>query len=52
MTASALVWQKNFPPSTAYSNIYWGLAIIVLLSIGCSQLYNRYATRAVAAQQS
>lgn len=52
MTASALVWQKNFPLSTAYSNIYWGLAIIILLSIGCSQLYNRYATRAVAVQES
>jgi MFS transporter, DHA2 family, metal-tetracycline-proton antiporter len=53
MTASALVWQKNFPLSTAYSNIYWSLAIIVLLSIGCSQLYNRYAaTQAVAAQES
>jgi DHA2 family metal-tetracycline-proton antiporter-like MFS transporter len=52
MTASALVWQKNFPLSTAYSNIYWGLAIIVLLSIGCSHLYSRYATQALAAQES
>ncbi|SEB56704.1 MFS transporter [Paenibacillus sp. GP183] len=52
ITASALVWQKNLPLSTAYSNIYWGLAIIVLLSIGCSQLYSRFTTRAVAAQES
>jgi DHA2 family metal-tetracycline-proton antiporter-like MFS transporter len=51
-TASALVWQKNFPLSTAYSNIYWGLTIIVLISVGCSQLYNRFATRAAAAQES
>ncbi len=47
MTASALVWQKNFPPSIAYGNIYWGMAIIVLASIGCSHLYKRYAAQTV-----
>jgi DHA2 family metal-tetracycline-proton antiporter-like MFS transporter len=46
-TASALVWQKNFPLSIAYGNIYWGMAIIVLASIGCSLLYQRYTARIV-----
>ncbi|MFC5648829.1 MFS transporter [Paenibacillus solisilvae] len=40
-TASALSWQKDLPLKAAYSNIYWGLTIIVLLSIGCAYLYGR-----------
>ncbi|WP_258881580.1 MFS transporter [Paenibacillus sp. sptzw28] len=42
ITASALVWQQTMPLSTAYGNIYWGMAVIVLVSIGCSHLYRRY----------
>ncbi|WP_199615129.1 MFS transporter [Paenibacillus alkalitolerans] len=42
-TASALVWQKQLPLTAAYGNIYWGLTIVVLASIGCSYLYRRYA---------
>lgn len=49
MTASALVWQKNAPLSAAYSSIYWGMAIVVLASVGCSLLYRRFAVRAKAA---
>jgi DHA2 family metal-tetracycline-proton antiporter-like MFS transporter len=44
-TASALMWQKGLPLSSAYSNIYWGLAIIVLISVGCAILYGRQASR-------
>jgi DHA2 family metal-tetracycline-proton antiporter-like MFS transporter len=40
-TASALTWQKDLPLKAAYSNIYWGLAIIVLVSIVCAYLYGR-----------
>lgn len=47
ITASALVWQKQLPLSIAYGNIYWGLAIIVIASIGCSHLYRRYSLRSM-----
>ncbi|MFD0679251.1 MULTISPECIES: MFS transporter [unclassified Paenibacillus] len=46
-TASALVWQQKLPLTQAYANIYWGLAIIVIASIGCSHLYLRYTSRTV-----
>lgn len=45
VTASALVWQKELPLATAYSNIYWGLAIVVLISIGCAIVYLKSAAR-------
>jgi DHA2 family metal-tetracycline-proton antiporter-like MFS transporter len=45
MTASALVWQKNIPQASAYSNIYWGLAVVVILSIGCAVGYLRSTLR-------
>jgi DHA2 family metal-tetracycline-proton antiporter-like MFS transporter len=44
-SASALVWQKNLPLTQAYSNIYWGLAIVVILSIGCAVVYLRSSSR-------
>lgn len=44
-TASALVWQKDLPLAHAYSNIYWGMAIVVILSIGCAIVYLRSASR-------
>ncbi|WP_372660698.1 MFS transporter [Cohnella sp.] len=44
-TASALVWQKELPLANAYSNIYWGMAIVVILSIGCAFVYLRSAPR-------
>ncbi|WP_051250369.1 MFS transporter [Paenibacillus harenae] len=48
MTASALTWQKDLPLTSAYSNIYWALAVVVLLSIGCAYLYlKRSAAAAV-----
>ncbi|MDR6880695.1 MFS transporter [Bacillus sp. 3255] len=40
-TASALVWQKDFPLAHAYSNIYWGLTLVVILSIICAIGYLR-----------
>jgi len=45
ITASALVWQKNLPLANAYSNIYWGLAVVVVLAIGCATIYLRNALR-------
>ncbi|MCD9021895.1 MFS transporter [Cohnella silvisoli] len=44
-TASALVWQKDLTLSQAYSNIYWGMAIIVVISIGCAYFYLRSTSR-------
>ncbi|MDI4643334.1 MFS transporter [Cohnella hashimotonis] len=41
LSASAIDWQKRLPLREAYSNIYWGLAVVVLLSIGCAYLYLR-----------
>ncbi|NBD27446.1 MFS transporter [Paenibacillus glycinis] len=45
MSASALTWQKNLPIKEAYSNIYWGLAVIVILAIGCAFMYLRSHVR-------
>jgi DHA2 family metal-tetracycline-proton antiporter-like MFS transporter len=47
VTASALVWQQKLSLSTAYSNIYWSMALIVLASIGCAHLYRCYTLRSV-----
>lgn len=44
-TASALNWQKNLSLAHTYSNIYWGLSIIVILSIGCAFIYLRTGLR-------
>ncbi|WP_246120351.1 MFS transporter [Cohnella terricola] len=41
MTASALGWQKHYTLTHAYSNIYWGMSIIVILSIVCGYTYLR-----------
>lgn len=41
LTASALGWQKNLMPAQAYSNIYWGLTIIAVLSIVSAVAYLR-----------
>ncbi|MFC5452525.1 MFS transporter [Paenibacillus aestuarii] len=45
MSASALVWQKDLALSHAFSNIYWGLTIIVIVSIICAIGYVRAAWR-------
>lgn len=45
MTASALGWQRHLSPSQAYSNIYWGLAVLVLLAVGCAAMYLRLRSR-------
>jgi MFS transporter, DHA2 family, metal-tetracycline-proton antiporter len=44
-TASALAWQKELPPANAYSNIYWGMTIVVILSIVCALVYLRSVSR-------
>jgi DHA2 family metal-tetracycline-proton antiporter-like MFS transporter len=49
MSASALDWQKDLPLANAYSNIYWGLAVFVILSIGCALFYLRSASRKLKA---
>ncbi|RJE87720.1 MFS transporter [Paenibacillus sp. 1011MAR3C5] len=50
ISASALVWQKNLSLSHAYSNIYWGLAVVVLAAIACSMLYFRSTFRKAQVQ--
>jgi DHA2 family metal-tetracycline-proton antiporter-like MFS transporter len=47
-TASALVWQKDLPLAHAYSNIYWGLTLIVILAIVCAIAYLRSTWRKAA----
>jgi DHA2 family metal-tetracycline-proton antiporter-like MFS transporter len=49
ITASALVWQKTLTLEVAYSHIYWGMAIIALIAIGCSFLYIKFSTRSLQA---
>jgi DHA2 family metal-tetracycline-proton antiporter-like MFS transporter len=49
-TASALTWQEELPLTHAYSNIYWGMAVIVVASIGCSYLYLRSSRKTQAIQ--
>lgn len=44
LSASAIDWQKHLPLGEAYSNIYWGLTVVVLASIGCAYSYNRGTT--------
>ncbi|MFP3391663.1 MFS transporter [Brevibacillus sp. SIMBA_040] len=45
MTATALVWQKELPIAQAYSNIFWGMSIVILMAIACSLLYLQGASR-------
>jgi DHA2 family metal-tetracycline-proton antiporter-like MFS transporter len=49
VTASALGWQKQLSLSHAYSNIYWGMAFIVLVSIACGYAYLRTGSKAAQA---
>jgi len=39
--ASSMVWQRALPIDIAYSNIYWGLAVIAVIAICCAYLYQR-----------
>ncbi|TDQ41078.1 MFS transporter [Aureibacillus halotolerans] len=41
VTASALTWQKELTLSVAYSNIFWGMAVVALLSIVLAMGYRR-----------
>jgi len=47
MSAAALSWQEQLSLTHAYSNIYWGLSMIVLLAILCSFLYTKSSGRAL-----
>ncbi|MBB3114162.1 DHA2 family metal-tetracycline-proton antiporter-like MFS transporter [Paenibacillus phyllosphaerae] len=42
-TATALEWQEARTLASAYSSIFWGMAIIVLLVLVCSFFYTRRA---------
>lgn len=41
-TATALEWQQARALASAYSSIFWGMAIIVLLAMMCSLFYIRH----------
>ncbi|MDP4096277.1 MFS transporter [Paenibacillus sp. P96] len=41
LASSAMEWQKGLSLSTAYSNIFWGLVVMALLSIISSYAYLR-----------
>lgn len=49
LSAAALSWQQELSLSHAYGNIYWGLTVVVLLSILCSFLYVRVGKRPLKA---
>jgi DHA2 family metal-tetracycline-proton antiporter-like MFS transporter len=49
LSAAALSWQQELSLSHAYGNIYWGLTVVVLLSILCSFLYVRVGKRSLKA---
>ncbi|WP_219838401.1 MFS transporter [Paenibacillus sp. R14(2021)] len=51
-TASALGWQKNLAFETAYSNIFWGMVVIVALSILGALVYLRAGARKLQASPS
>lgn len=44
-TASAITWQKALPLKAAYTNIFLGLSVIAIISIGCAILYRRWAPK-------
>lgn len=50
LSAAALSWQQELSLSHAYGNIYWGLTVVVLLSILCSFLYVRVGRPALNAR--
>lgn len=52
MASSAMEWQHDLPLSTAYSNIFWGLMVIALVSLVSSFVYLRKVTVKVRTQQS
>jgi DHA2 family metal-tetracycline-proton antiporter-like MFS transporter len=39
MTGSALIWMKNLSLESAFSNIFWGMTALVVISTLCSWLY-------------
>ncbi|MEI7025347.1 MFS transporter [Paenibacillus sp. y28] len=41
LTGSALTWQKSLTLPQAYSNIYWGLTVVVLVGIACAFSYSK-----------
>ncbi|MEK3884727.1 MFS transporter [Paenibacillus sp. PL2-23] len=41
LSASALIWQSKLTLAQAYSNIYWGLSLVVAVAIVCSIVYSR-----------
>ncbi|CAM4453886.1 MFS transporter [Paenibacillus tarimensis] len=42
-TAAALEWQQDRPIASAYSSIFWGMTIVVLLAMVCAFFYIRHA---------
>lgn len=46
LTATALVWQKDFAPEVAYTNIFRGMAVVALLGVLAAQFYLRGKSRA------
>jgi DHA2 family metal-tetracycline-proton antiporter-like MFS transporter len=43
MTGIALVWQKKLPLASAFSNIFWVMAALALVSTICSKVYRSAA---------
>ncbi|MET3211215.1 UNVERIFIED_CONTAM: DHA2 family metal-tetracycline-proton antiporter-like MFS transporter [Paenibacillus sp. PvR008] len=39
--SSAMEWQKHLPPSQAYANLFWGLAVVAVIANLCAFLYLR-----------
>lgn len=50
LSAAALTWQQQLSLAHAYGNIYWGLSVVVLLSILCSFVYIRSGSQVLNAR--
>ncbi len=46
LSATALVWQRDFSPAESYSNIYFGMTVILLLSVVSGHFYLKSRARA------
>lgn len=46
LSATALIWQRDLAPAESYSNIYFGMTVIVLLSVISAHFYLKSRARA------
>ena len=47
LSATALIWQRDFAPAESYSNIYFGMTVIVVLSAVSAHFYLKNRDKSV-----